>query len=229
MASQKENLRVAIYTRVSTNTQAKENLSLEDQKRTLINWAKENGHEIVHVFEDAGASAFKGVRPEYKEMMSGIESGSIDVDCIAVYDASRFSRNEAMRYDAEAILEKNGVKLFSFMDCIPEDSDDAFLYKGFNGLFSESFSRKNSKKSAHKLNEAAKQGYFTGGKPPFGYTSVPVPSPSGGKQRKQLEVHVENGEIVNTIFSLALSGSNGISYGVKKIATYLNEKNITKN
>ena len=222
-------LRIAIYIRVSTNMQVKENLSLEDQLRTLTKWAEENGHVVVKVYEDAGSSAFKGVRKQFTKMLNDIESGDIDIDCVAVYDSSRFSRNEANRHNAEKLFTKRGVKLFSYLDCIPDDEDDAFLFKGFNGLFNESFSRKNSKKSAFKLNDAAKQGFFTGGIPPFGYQSVPVPNLDGGKQRKTLAINPDNAETVQLIYSLAISGTSGCSFGVKKIASYLNENNILKN
>jgi DNA invertase Pin-like site-specific DNA recombinase len=222
-------MKIAIYIRVSTNMQVKENLSLEDQLNTLTKWAKDNNHLVVNVYEDAGSSAYKGVRKQFSQMLHDIENEVIDVDCVAVYDSSRFSRKEVDRLNAEEILHKHNVKFFSFIDCIPDDEDDAFLFKGFNGLFNESFSRKNSKKSAFKLNDAAKQGYFTGGKPPFGYRSVPVPNLNGGKQRKTLEIHPDNASTVELIYSLAISGTSGCSLGVKKIASYLNEQNIFKN
>jgi site-specific DNA recombinase len=222
-------LKIAIYIRVSTSMQVKENLSLEDQLNTLTNWANENGHEIIKVYEDAGSSAFKGTRKQFEQLLSDIRDGVIDIDCVAVYDSARFCRKESKRYDAEELFEKHGVKLFSLLDCIPEDADDAFLFKGFNGLFSESFSRKNSKKSAFKLNEAAKQGFFTGGIPPYGFKSVPVPNLNGNKERKILAINPENSQTVELIYSLAISGESGCSFGVKRIATYLNDNNILKN
>ena len=222
-------LKVAIYIRVSTSMQVKENLSLEDQKKTLLKWAKESNYQVVKIYEDAGVSAFKGKRRQYEEMLNDIENKVIQIDCIAVYDSSRFSRNEANRHAAENLLTKHGVKLFSYLDCIPDDADDAFLFKGFNGLFNESFSRKNSKRSALKLNDVAKEGNFTGAPPPFGYQSVPVPKLEGGKQRKVLAIQPENAKIVKQIFSLYLTGKCGIPYGTKKVAAFLNENDILKN
>ncbi|WP_286272915.1 recombinase family protein [Thalassotalea hakodatensis] len=145
------------------------------------------------------------------------------------YDASRFSRKEAIRYKAEDILEKNGVAIYSYLDCIPEDVDDAFIMRGINGLFAESFSRKNSKKSAIKLNSIAEQGYSTGAIPPFGYQTIEAPNLDGCKKRKVYALHPANAEIVEKIFTLALKGESGCSYGVKKIAAYLNNKNLLKN
>lgn len=115
------------------------------------------------------------------------------------------------------------------MESIPEDADDAFVMKAINGIFAENFSRRNSKKSAIKLNKVAEQGYATGGIPPFGYQTVDAPEFENGKKRKVYALHPENSEIVKKIFSLALEGEYGCSYGVKRIATYLNKKNILKN
>lgn len=219
-------LKVAIYIRVSTHTQAVENLSLEDQLRTLKNWANENNHEVVGIYEDAGSSAYKGVRKQFTKMLNDIESGSKKINCVAVYDSSRFSRNEAIRHNAEEIFARRNVKLYSYLECIPEDEDDAFLFKGFNGLFNENFSRRSSKRSALKLNDVAKEGNFPGGPVPFGYKSIPVPKLNGGKQRKTLAVEPEEAKTVELIYSLSLSGTSGQPYGLKKICTYLNEKNL---
>ncbi|OKY24966.1 recombinase family protein [Thalassotalea sp. PP2-459] len=222
-------LKIVIYIRVSTLTQVKENMSLDDQLATLLKWAEENGHEVIKVYQDAGVSAFKGKRQQFDMMLNDIDSKAIDVDLVAVYDSTRFSRNEATRYNAEKILERNGVKLFYFMESIPEDADDAFIMKGINGIFAETFSRKNSKKSAVKLNSVAEQGYATGAIPPFGYQTIDAPDFEGSKKRKVYALHPENAEVVKKIFSLAENGESGCSYGVKKIAAYLNKKKIFKN
>lgn len=96
--------KIAIYIRVSTSTQVKENMSLDDQLNTLMTWAKDNGHEVVKVYKDAGSSAYKGRRNGFDTMMTDIDTGVIGVDYVAVYDSTRFCRNEATRYGAEEIL-----------------------------------------------------------------------------------------------------------------------------
>jgi site-specific DNA recombinase len=219
---------IVLYIRVSTERQVRENASIADQKETLTRWASENGHKVIKIYEDAGVSGFKGNRPKFEEMLRDIETGKINIDCVAVYDSSRFSRNERTRLRAENIFEKHNVKLFSLLDCVPDDVDDAFLFKGFNGLFNESFSRKNSKKSALKLHDISKNGFFTGGVSPYGYKSIPAPAENCGKVRKVLAINPDEEVVVKLIFSLAAAGQHGKPYGLKKISTYLNEKNITR-
>ncbi|MBU1922812.1 MAG: recombinase family protein [Candidatus Omnitrophica bacterium] len=57
------NLNIAIYTRVSTEDQAKEGYSLEVQKEYLEAFANREGYEIFKVYSDDGISAYSTRRP----------------------------------------------------------------------------------------------------------------------------------------------------------------------
>ena len=52
-------MRVALYTRVSTEEQARNGLSLRDQNNTLREYAREKGYTVVGEYQDAGISARK--------------------------------------------------------------------------------------------------------------------------------------------------------------------------
>jgi len=58
------------------------------------------------------------------------------------------------------------------------------------------------------------------------YQSVPIPNFDGRKQRKILAIPPENSKTIELIFSLVISDE---SYGMKRIASYLNDKKIFKN
>ena len=109
MQNIKKLTRIAIYTRVSTDRQAKENQSLENQRYTILKWASENNAEVVKTYEDAGYSGFKGIRPNFEQMLRDVESKTIDIEYIVTYDLSRFSRKEIKRISSELILEQAGV------------------------------------------------------------------------------------------------------------------------
>jgi site-specific DNA recombinase len=228
MNSVQEMKRIAIYIRVSTDRQAKNNLSLEDQRRTIIKWASENDAEVVNIYEDAGYSGYKGVRPSFEQMINDVVTQAINIKYIVAYDLSRFSRKEIKRISSEEILEKSGVKLVTLMDGIPEDEDTAFIVKGVNGLFNEQFSRAISKRSSIRLNQTAMDGFHTGGPTPFGYQSVIAEMAGTNKTRKKLIPVPEEAEVVKTIFEMASTGKCGIRYGTKLIATELNETGVLK-
>jgi site-specific DNA recombinase len=69
--------------------------------------------------------------------------------------------------------------------------------------------------------ENARQGFFNGSTPPYGYKVIEV---NGTK--KQLDVHEDEAAVVKDIFGMYL-GSTGKSMGIKSIASALNEKGAT--
>jgi DNA invertase Pin-like site-specific DNA recombinase len=54
-------MKLAAYTRVSTDRQADAGMGLEIQQETLQRWAKQNGHRIVSWHTDAGQSGSNGL------------------------------------------------------------------------------------------------------------------------------------------------------------------------
>lgn len=56
----KENKKAVIYVRVSDREQLK-GLSIDVQKELCTKWARENGYQIVGIFEDGGKSGTKTV------------------------------------------------------------------------------------------------------------------------------------------------------------------------
>jgi DNA invertase Pin-like site-specific DNA recombinase len=80
--------RVAIYARVSTGEQTTAN-----QMRELRAWAKNAGHDVVQVFEDAGISGTKGrdKRPGFDAMLKAATRREFDV--LAVWSTDRIGRS----------------------------------------------------------------------------------------------------------------------------------------
>lgn len=61
-------MRVAIYIRVSTERQADEGVSRADQVSSLKNWAGENDHQVIDIYEDA-STARDDRRPSFQKMV----------------------------------------------------------------------------------------------------------------------------------------------------------------
>ena len=102
-------LRVALYSRVSTEEQARFGLSLEAQRETLDNWAKQNGVLVVDHYEDAGISARKppSKRPELQRLLADVRAGKIDLIVFTKLD--RWFRSLSGYYQVQEILDKHGV------------------------------------------------------------------------------------------------------------------------
>lgn len=101
--------RCAVYIRVSTEEQAIHGLSLEAQKKDLIDYAKRNNYEIVDFYIDEGKTARKKLnnRKELTRMLSDVKEGKIDLIIFTKLD--RWFRNVKDYYKVQEILEKYNV------------------------------------------------------------------------------------------------------------------------
>ena len=63
-----------IYLRVSTEEQAKEGFSIENQRRACVEFAKSKGYHIKRIFEDDGKSARTTDRADLQEMLKLINT-----------------------------------------------------------------------------------------------------------------------------------------------------------
>lgn len=102
-------MRVAGYVRVSTTEQAIHGLSVEAQTEALKAWVKENDHELVDIYTDAGISARcpASKRPELQRMLKDVAERRVDLIIFCKLD--RFFRSISEYYKAQEVLEKAGV------------------------------------------------------------------------------------------------------------------------
>jgi len=90
-------MKVALYTRVSTEDQVKEGTSLTVQREALENFvARESGWEIYYpepgkIYEDDGYSGYSMDRPALRRLL--IDARQKKFDLILSYKIDRFSRN----------------------------------------------------------------------------------------------------------------------------------------
>jgi len=97
------NLRVALYSRVSTKKQAESGFSLEAQREALRSYALEHGHQVIAEVEEVGsASEFqRSPRPEWSRVLGLAENGAIDAICVTFFD--RATRGDTTLSDLRAI------------------------------------------------------------------------------------------------------------------------------
>ncbi len=115
------------YIRRSTEKQER---SLEDQKKAIDKFAKNNGFELLKFYEDDAISgAFAYNRSSFKEMIKTATNGGKEFDTILVWDIKRFSRgdnDEAGYY--RYLLRQNGVEVVYISENLRgDDSDDLVL------------------------------------------------------------------------------------------------------
>ena len=114
-------MKVALYVRVSTQDQASEGYSIEQQKEALLKYCEARGWKAQRVFCDAGFSGSNVDRPALQELLISI----CEFDTVLVYKLDRLSRSQKdTLWLFEDIFEANGVSFSSL--CESFDTSSAF-------------------------------------------------------------------------------------------------------
>jgi site-specific DNA recombinase len=217
--------RAAIYVRVSTVRQAERDLSLPDQIAQCRAYCERQGWEVAEIFSEPGASALDEDRPAFQEMIYKATRSDRPFNFVVVHSLSRFSRDALHSELYVRKLRKVGVELVSITQAVTQDASGEMMRKLLN-VFDEHQSRENAKHVHRAMCENTRQGFWNGSRPPFGY-GLRIAERRGAKDKKVLVVNEDEAKIVRHIFGMA-TGVNGHPVGVKAIASYLNERGISR-
>jgi DNA invertase Pin-like site-specific DNA recombinase len=211
--------RVALYVRVSTTRQAEGELSIPDQIKQGKDYCTARGLVLTETFIEPGASATDDRRPEFQRMMESATSAARPFDVVLVHSMSRFFREQFLSEMYIRKLHKAQVELISITQEFRDDPTGN-LIRQILGSFDEYQSRENGKHTLRAMQENARQGFWNGSKPPFGYR-VEDKEKRGSKTKKVLVIDEQEAPIVRRIYDLAL-GRRGVPQGVKAIVNDLN-------
>ncbi len=214
---------VALYARVSTTKQADKDLSIPDQLRQMRDWCRRNGYEVAKEYIEPGASATDDRRPEFQQMIADATMRPSPYEVIIVHSLSRFFRDSLQFALYERQLKKSGVKLTSITQQTSDDAGGEMARKIFS-MFDEYQSKETGKHTLRALKENARQGFFNGSKPPFGYKTEELDLPAARGKKKRLVIDETEAPIVRRIFEMYLSGLNGREMGPLEIASHLGER-----
>lgn len=195
------------YVRVSTEEQV-QGFSLEAQKDEIKRFAKENGYELVHIYEEKGESAKDLNRTQFQKMLRDSFNDKFDV--ILAWRIDRISREVTDILNLKKDLSSRDKRLIittTGMDSSRETDDFSFLVYGF---LSEEERKRLLARTKLGMKKRAQDGLFNGGVV-YGYNSV----------NKRLIVDEEESKIVEEIFELRALGK-----GYKYIALQLNARGI---
>ncbi|MGL5257013.1 MAG: recombinase family protein, partial [Proteocatella sp.] len=160
-------MRAVIYARYSSHAQTEQ--SIEGQLHACTAYAQAHDLTIVNTYIDRALTGKTDKRPEFQKMIK--DSAKHSFDFVILYKIDRFARN---RYDSaiyKAKLKKNGVKVLSAAESIPEGPEGIMLESLLEGM-AEYFSADLSQKVSRGLQENALKGLSLGGTIPFGYKTI---------------------------------------------------------
>ena len=216
-------LRAALYLRVSTGRQAEHDLSIPDQRAQTIGWVAARGWPVIAEYVEPGASAMDDKRPEFQRMVERACGEERPFDVVVVHSFSRFFRDAFGLEFYVRKLAKHNVRLVSITQELGDDPAQVMMRQVI-ALFDEYQSKENAKHVLRSMKENARQGFWNGARPPFGYRTIEVEK-RGARIKKRLEIDPVEAEQVQLMFKLVQGGHEGEGpKGVKAIATWLNER-----
>ncbi len=217
--------RVAVYARVSTTRQAENDISIPDQLAQARRYCDERGWHVIREFVDPGASARDDKRPEFQRMMDQACVDPSPFDVVLFHSQSRFFRDVAGYTFWKRKLLKHGVSLLSMTQGFGEGPSADFA-ETVLAAADQYTSAETAKHTTRTMLENARQGFWNGSRPPFGYRTVVVEQ-RGQRVKKHLEIEPKDAEIVRLIFRLCLEG-DGVSgpMGIRAIAAWLNARDL---
>jgi site-specific DNA recombinase len=213
------NQRVALYVRVSTARQAEGELSIPDQINQGQAFCTARGLRLVETFVEAGASATDDRPPEFQRMVDAATGAARPFDLVVVHSMSRFFREQFLSEMYIRKLRKAGVAVISMTQDFQDDTTGN-LIRQILGSLDEYQSRENGKHTLRAMRENARQGFWNGARPPFGYRTTSAKE-RGQKVKKVLAIDEAEAAVVREIFDLAL-GRAAMPLGVKAIVNRMN-------
>ena len=201
----------ALYARLSKDDEQQgESLSIENQKRILETFARDNGFLNCRFFVDDGWSGANFQRPGFMEMMDCVESG--EVKCVITKDLSRMGRNYLqVGMFTEITFPKKGVRFIAINDGVDSAQGDNDLTP-LRNLFNEWMVRDTSRKIKAVFRSKGMSGKPTTTQPVYGYLM--------GEDERFI-VDEEAAPVVKQIYDLCLAGN-----GPSKIARVLTEQGV---
>ena len=201
----------AAYIRVSTEEQT--TYSPAAQLEEIKEFARKNEYCIPEewIFIDEGISGRKAEnRPAFQRMIRLARQKNSRLQVILVHKYDRFarSRQDAVLY--KSLLKKNGVKVISIKEPVPEDEKFAVIYESMLEAMAEYYSL-NLAEEVHKtMQKKAEQGEWQTAAP-FGYRN----------ENKSLSVVPEEAEAVRWLFQQYAAGAS-----LPTLARQLNEMGL---
>lgn len=200
---------VALYPRVSTQEQAKEGYSIDEQIERLKSYCHVMGWKNFKLYIDAGFSGGNMNRPALQNMIKDIEAGKVEK--VVVYKLDRLSRSQKDTLNMiEDIFLKNGVDFVSICENFDTASPFGRAMVGILAVFAQ-LEREQIKERLLMGREArAKEGRWIGvGNVPVGYNY----------ENGQLIIEPFEALQVQELFELYIAGNSP-----RKIAKIFNEK-----
>lgn len=188
----------AAYVRVSTDEQT--DYSPAAQLEDIQEYANHNGYHIPEefIFVDEGISGKRAdKRPAFQAMIRQARKKTNHIQYIIVHKFDRFARNKEDSVLYKALLKKDGVKVISVKEPIPQDDKFAVIYESMLEAMAEYYSLNLAEEVNKTMLKKAQAGEWQS-TAPFGYKN----------ENKSLAIVPEEAKMVRYIFEQYIVGTS---------------------
>lgn len=155
----------ALYVRSSKD---RHDVSLDAQRRELMELAKQRNLPIVEQFQDAVESGKDDQRPGFQALLRRLKDPQRSWNHLLALDTSRIARNQYLAHALHYECEKRGIKVLYAK--IPETNTVMdVVIRAVLQAFDQFLSLMSREKGLAGMSENVKQGWRAGGRAPFGY------------------------------------------------------------
>ena len=152
-------IRAAIYARVSTDLQEKEQ-TIRSQLEALRGYVLERGYIIVAEYIDDGYSGATLDRPGLDRLRDALRTGEMDV--VVFHSPDRLARKAVYQGLVLEEIEKARVRV-EFLNYPVDDSPESRMLLGMQGLFAEYERAKIMERTRRGKLQRAREGALVGG------------------------------------------------------------------
>ncbi len=188
-------LRCAIYTRVSTDEQARSEYSSLDRQqeicRKYIDIQAEKGWVVAGVYDDPGYSGKDFNRPGIRELLEDVRAGRVNV--VVTYKIDRISRSLKDFYDFWEVLQAHNATFVSATQQFDTSNPTGMLMLNILLSFAQFERELTRERTISKMLGRAEKGLWHGGHVPLGFTY--------DKESKLLSASDEELPIIQHVFA----------------------------
>ena len=197
---------VDLYIRVSTDRQAKEGDSLEEQESELKKFCEYRNYQLRNIYIERGKSGSNTNRPEYQKLLTDIHQNKIQA--VVVKKIDRLSRS---LLDFEAfmvLLQEKNIEFISLKENFDTTNAMGKAMLRVALVFAQLEREQTSERIKDVFEYRASHGLFNGGICPYGYTNV----------NKELIPYPKERQVVELIFDKFIDLKS-----TTQVAKFLNE------
>ncbi len=213
----------ALYSRVSTNRQAEEGYSIEEQEESLVFQCKSRGITNYKLYTDAGFSGGSLNRPQMQCLIEDIKNGKIEKVMVKKLDRLSRSQKDTL-YLLEDVFKANGVTLISINDGLDTGVKNGLgdLLIGILSSFAQ-YERETIKdRTRTGMRKRVESGlWMGGGRTPLGYDydakkGIIVPNEDAQRVRKAYQMYLDGFSPAKIATVLRFSGERVVTQLLKR-------------